>query len=57
MAGTASLLQQRARNTTNEELEQEAQFLAGATMPNNQKYEDWLKSKVRGEDRENADSS
>jgi hypothetical protein len=28
------------------------QTLAGATMPNGQKYEDWLKS--RGEDGENS---
>jgi hypothetical protein len=35
---------------TNEELEQRAASLEGATMPNGQKYEDWLKSKVREED-------
>jgi uncharacterized protein YjbI with pentapeptide repeats len=40
---------------TNEELEQQAASLEGATMPNGQKYEDWLKS--RGEDGENSGSS
>jgi hypothetical protein len=31
-----------------------AKSLEGATMPNGQKYEDWLKSKGRGEDGENS---
>ena len=31
--------------------------LKGATMPDGQKYEDWLKSKSRGEDRENGGPS
>jgi uncharacterized protein YjbI with pentapeptide repeats len=31
-----------------------AKSLKGATMPNGQKYEDWLKSKDRAEDGENA---
>jgi hypothetical protein len=31
--------------------------LQGATMPNGQKYEDWLKSKGNGEDRENRSPS
>jgi uncharacterized protein YjbI with pentapeptide repeats len=31
--------------------------LKGATMPNGQKYEDWLKSKDRVEDGENSGSS
>jgi uncharacterized protein YjbI with pentapeptide repeats len=35
---------------TNEELEQQAYSLEGATMPNGQKYEDWLKSKGSGEE-------
>ena len=35
---------------TNEELEQQAASPEGATMPNGQKYEDWLKSKGRAED-------
>jgi uncharacterized protein YjbI with pentapeptide repeats len=35
---------------TYEELEQQAKSLEGATMPNGQKYEDWLKSKGSGED-------
>jgi uncharacterized protein YjbI with pentapeptide repeats len=34
----------------NEELEQQAKSLEGATMPNGQKYEDWLTSKDRAED-------
>jgi hypothetical protein len=33
-----------------EELEQQAKSLKGATMPDGQKYEDWLKSKDREED-------
>jgi hypothetical protein len=39
-----------AEGITNEELEQHAQSLKGATMPNGQKYEDWLKSEDRRED-------
>jgi hypothetical protein len=35
---------------TNEELDEQAASLEGATMPNGQKYEDWLKSKGSGED-------
>jgi uncharacterized protein YjbI with pentapeptide repeats len=35
---------------TNEELEQQADSLEGAIMPNGQKYEDWLKSKGSGRD-------
>jgi uncharacterized protein YjbI with pentapeptide repeats len=42
-----------ARRITNEELERQALSLAGATMPNGQKYEDWLKS--RGEDGKNSE--
>src|ERR687898_858188 len=34
-----------AKGITNEELKQQATTLEGATMPNGQKYEDWLKSK------------
>jgi uncharacterized protein YjbI with pentapeptide repeats len=34
-----------------------AKSLEGATMPNGQKYEDWLKSKGRGEDGENGGTS
>jgi uncharacterized protein YjbI with pentapeptide repeats len=37
-----------AKSITNEELEQQAAYLEGATMPNGQKYEDWLKSKENG---------
>jgi hypothetical protein len=32
-----------ASGITNEELEQQAETLEGATMPNGQKYEDWIK--------------
>jgi hypothetical protein len=42
-----------ARRITNEKLERQALSLAGATMPNGQKYEDWLKS--RGEDGKNSE--
>ncbi len=31
--------------------------IEGATMPNGQKYEDWLKSKGSGEDAKNNDPS
>jgi uncharacterized protein YjbI with pentapeptide repeats len=37
-----------AERVTNEELERQAASLEGATMPNGQKYEDWLKSKEGG---------
>jgi uncharacterized protein YjbI with pentapeptide repeats len=46
-----------AEGITNEELERQAASLEGATMPNGQKYEDWLKSKDSGEDRENSGPS
>jgi uncharacterized protein YjbI with pentapeptide repeats len=40
-----------ASGITNEELEQQARSLKGATMPNGQKYEDWLKDKkAQGKD-------
>jgi hypothetical protein len=42
-----------ADGITNEVLAQQAKSLKDATMPNGQKYEDWLKSKDRGEDGEN----
>jgi len=32
-----------ARGVTNDEPDEEADSLQGATMPNGQKYEDWLK--------------
>jgi uncharacterized protein YjbI with pentapeptide repeats len=38
-----------ADGITNAELEQQALSLVGADMPNGQKYEDWLKSKGKGE--------
>jgi uncharacterized protein YjbI with pentapeptide repeats len=34
-----------ATGVTNEDLEQQARSLEGATMPNGQKYEDWLKDR------------
>jgi uncharacterized protein YjbI with pentapeptide repeats len=43
-----------AEGITNEELDQQAASLEGATMPNGQKYEDWLQSKGR---KENGKSS
>jgi hypothetical protein len=39
-----------AQGITNEELEQQAKSLEGATMPNGQKYEDWLKDRERREE-------
>jgi uncharacterized protein YjbI with pentapeptide repeats len=35
---------------TNTELAQQTRSLEGATMPNGQKYEEWVKSKYRGGD-------
>jgi hypothetical protein len=46
-----------AKGVTNEELEQQALSLVDATMPNGQKYEDWLESEGRGEDGEDSGSS
>jgi uncharacterized protein YjbI with pentapeptide repeats/cell division protein FtsB len=46
-----------ADGITNEELEQQADSLVGADMPNGQTYEDWLKSKFRKEDGKNVGSS
>jgi uncharacterized protein YjbI with pentapeptide repeats len=40
-----------------EELERHAKSLEGATIPNGQKYEEWLKSKDRESDGENGGSS
>lgn len=37
-----------AHEITNEELDQQASSLEGATMPNGQQYEDWLKDKGGG---------
>jgi uncharacterized protein YjbI with pentapeptide repeats len=43
-----------ARPITNEKLDRQARYLGGATMPNGQKYEDWLKDREgRGEDGDN----
>jgi len=44
--GDEYMLRQALRDSS-EELEQQASFLEGATMPNGQKYEDWLKSRDR----------
>jgi len=46
-----------AQGITSEELDQQATSLKGATMPNGQKYEDWLKSKGRVEGGEDSGSS
>ena len=46
-----------ARGFTEEQLEEQAKTLENATMPNGQTYEDWLKSKGRGEDAENSGPS
>jgi hypothetical protein len=46
-----------ATGITNEDLERQAESLAGATMPNGQKYEDWLKSKGSGENGQNSGPS
>jgi uncharacterized protein YjbI with pentapeptide repeats len=46
-----------ARGVTEEQLEETAKTLQGATMPNGQTYEDWLKSKGRRGDGENSGSS
>ncbi len=40
-------------NVADAQIEQ-ARSLKGATMPNGQKYEDWLKTKGLGEDGNNA---
>ena len=45
-----------ADGITNAELEQQTVSLEGADMPNGQKYEDWLKSELR-EDGKNEGSS
>jgi uncharacterized protein YjbI with pentapeptide repeats len=37
-----------AEGITNDELQKQAKTLEGATMPNGQKYEEWLKSKENG---------
>src|SRR5215203_1740872 len=42
-----------ADGITNAELEQQADSLEGADMPNGQNYEDWLKSKLHKEDGKN----
>jgi len=49
---------QVTRRVTNEQLEaQQTKSLEGATMPNGQKYEDWLKSRGREEDGEHSGPS
>jgi uncharacterized protein YjbI with pentapeptide repeats len=47
----------RAEGVNNEELEQQAESLEGARMPNGQQYEEWRKSKGSGEDGENSGAS
>jgi len=42
---------------TNEEFEQQGASLEGTTMPDGQKYEDWLKSRGRGQDGETSGPS
>jgi hypothetical protein len=44
-------------NVFTDDLEQQGAWLEAATMPNGQNYEDWLKSKGRGEDWENSGPS
>jgi uncharacterized protein YjbI with pentapeptide repeats len=46
-----------ATDISEEKLEQQAFSLQGATMPNGQMYEDWLKSKGSGEDGKNSSPS
>jgi uncharacterized protein YjbI with pentapeptide repeats len=46
-----------AQESTNEELDQQAASLEGATMPSGQKYEDWLKSKDQEETKKSDGSS
>ena len=46
-----------ARGVTNRELEQQASLLSRTTMPNGQKYEDWLKSKDQEENKKCDGSS
>jgi uncharacterized protein YjbI with pentapeptide repeats len=49
---------ENTRRVTNEQLEaQHTKSLASATMPDGQKYEDWLKSQGRGEDGETSSPS
>jgi len=58
--GGANLSGANLRSTagvTNDQLELQARSLIGATIPNGQKYEDWLKSKGRAEDGQNDGSS
>jgi uncharacterized protein YjbI with pentapeptide repeats len=46
-----------ARGISEQQLYEQCKFLEGATMPNGQKYEDWLESKGSGKDRENSGPS
>ena len=45
------------KGITNEQLEKQTSSLEGATMPNGEKYEDWLKSKGRNENGKSGGSS
>jgi Pentapeptide repeats (8 copies) len=50
-ANLSNAVLRNAIGITNEELEQKAASLKGATMPNGQKYEDWIKDKkAQGKD-------
>jgi uncharacterized protein YjbI with pentapeptide repeats len=51
--GTDAIHAPPRRLIANEMIEKQAGSLEGATMPNGQKYEDWLKSQGRAEDAEN----
>jgi hypothetical protein len=47
-----------AKGVTQKQLEREAKTLEGATMPNGEKYEDWLKDKQsRRENGQSRDQS
>ena len=46
-----------AEGVANDKLAEQPSTLEGATMPNSQQYEDWLKSKGGGEDGENSGPS
>jgi hypothetical protein len=51
LGSTAEEFREEVEQQSCEALEQQAKHLAGATMPNGQKYEDWLKDKEdHGED-------
>jgi len=57
LSGAYEIYERRRRLIPNEKLEQQARSLDDATMPDGQKYEEWLKSKARSEDGENGGPS